>query len=359
MQKIKIGLLLFLYTGLLSAGNAQPTDLLGLPELSIPSYNPQSAEKIALGKQLFNDKRLSQNGTISCASCHDKEQAFTDGQKVAVGIRQQTGFRNTPTVVNAAFYQSLFLEGRAASLEAQALDPFLNPIEHGLINQQQLIATVNQDSQYRLQFAQVFNTTEITAEQIAQAIASFERTLIAGNSAFDRYLFARDRQALTTSEARGMRIFRRKGNCANCHEISAKDALFMDNRFYNLGIGFYKVNLQIAEFVKALRAGKSAEEFEFTDAQRAELGRFNVTHIIADIGKFKTPTLRNIILTAPYMHDGSVATLEKVVEYYDKGGDKNPFLDPAIFPLHLTAQEKLDLVAFLKALTSTASLKTH
>lgn len=352
MQKIKIGLLLFIYTGLLSAGNLQPNDLLGLPELSIPSYNPQSVEKIALGKQLFNDKRLSQDGTISCASCHNKDRAFTDGQKVAVGIKRQTGFRNAPTVVNADFYQSLFLDGRAASLEEQALGPFLNPIEHGLINQQQLVEIVNQDSQYRQQFAQVFNTTEITAEQIAQAIASFERTLIAGNSAFDRYLFGRDRQALTDSEARGMRIFRRKGNCANCHEISGKDALFMDNRFYNLGIGFNKVNPQIAEFVKALRAGKSAEEFEFTDAQRAELGRFNVTHIIADIGKFKTPTLRNITLTAPYMHDGSVATLEEVIEYYDKGGDKNPFLDPAIFPLHLTAQEKLDLVAFLKALTS-------
>lgn len=349
-----IGLLFLFYTGLLSAGNAQPNDLLGLPELSIPSYNPQSAEKIALGKQLFNDQRLSHDGSISCASCHNKDRAFTDGQKVAVGIKQQTGFRNAPTVVNAAFYQSLFLDGRAASLEAQALGPFLNPIEHGLINQQQLVEIVNQDSQYRQQFAQVFNTTEITAEQIAQAIASFERTLIVGNSAFDRYLFGRDRQALTDSEARGMRIFRRKGNCANCHEISGKDALFMDNRFYNLGIGFNKVNPQIAEFVKALRAGESAEEFEFTDAQRVELGRFNVTHIIADIGKFKTPTLRNITLTAPYMHDGSVATLEEVIEYYDKGGDKNPFLDPAIFPLHLTAQEKLDLVAFLKALTSQA-----
>ncbi|RLA22532.1 MAG: cytochrome-c peroxidase [Gammaproteobacteria bacterium] len=349
-----MALLLFLHMAVLYADTIKADNLLGLPKLSIPTHNSQSAEKIALGKKLFNDKRLSQDGTISCASCHNKQRAFTDGQKVAVGIRQQTGFRNAPTVVNAAFYQTLFLDGRVASLEEQALGPFLNPIEHGLKNKQQIVEIVKQDQQYQQQFAQVFNTADsaITAEQIAQAIASFERTLIAGNSAFDRYLFGRDRQALSQSEARGMRLFRRKGNCANCHEISGKDALFMDNRFYNLGVGFAKVNPQIAEFVKALRAGESAEAYEFTDAQRVELGRFNVTHIIADIGKFKTPTLRNIALTAPYMHDGSMNTLEEVVDYYDQGGEKNPYLDSAIFPLHFTDQEKLDLVAFLKALSS-------
>lgn len=354
MKAYSIGLLLFLYVGLSSADNLQPDNLLGLPELSIPSDNPQSAKKIALGKTLFNDKRLSQDGTISCASCHDQQRAFTDGQNVAVGIRQQTGFRNAPTVVNAAYYQTLFLDGRAASLEEQALGPFLNPVEHGLKNQQEIVAIVQQDLQYRQQFVEVFNAADpaITAVQIAQAIASFERTLVAGNSAFDRYLFGRNRQALTMGEARGMRLFRRKGNCANCHEISGKDALFMDNRFYNLGVSFNKVNSQISDFLQTLRAGGNADKYAFTAAQRAELGRFNVTHIIADIGKFKTPTVRNIALTAPYMHDGSLKTLEDVVEYYDKGGDKNPFLDSAIFPLHLTDQEKLDLVAFLKALTS-------
>ncbi|MCK5353998.1 MAG: c-type cytochrome [Methyloprofundus sp.] len=349
MKVYSIGLLLFLHSALLFAD-----DLLGLPKLPIPHQNPQLAEKITLGKKLFNDPRLSQDGSISCASCHSQQKAFTDGRAVAVGIRQQVGFRNAPTVVNAAFYQSLFLDGRAASLEEQALGPFLNPIEHGLKNREHIVAIVQQDPYYRQQFARVFNTAGavITAEQIAQAIASFERTLIAGNSAFDRYLFARDRQALTLGEARGMRLFRRKGNCANCHEISGKDALFMDNRFYNLGVGFDKVQLQIAAFVQALRSGESVDEYPFSDAQRAELGRFNVTHIIADIGKFKTPTLRNIALTAPYMHDGSMKTLEEVVEYYDKGGDKNPYLDSAIFPLHFTVQEKLDLVDFLKALTS-------
>ena len=352
MKTFYIALLLFLHPVVLYADTLNADSLLGLPVLSIPSNNQQSVEKIALGKQLFNDKRLSQDGTISCASCHNQGRAFTDGNKVAVGIRQQTGFRNAPTVVNAAFYQTLFLDGRADSLEDQALGPFLNPIEHGLKSKQKIAAIVAQDPVYQEQFTRVFNARKITAEQIAGAIASFERTLIAGNSAFDRYLFARDRQALSESEARGMRLFRRKGNCANCHEISGKDALFMDNRFYNLGVGFAKVNPQIAEFVQALRAGESADDFAWKDAQKAELGRFNVTRIIADIGKFKTPTLRNIALTAPYMHDGSMNTLEEVVEYYDQGGEKNPFLDSAIFPLHLTDQEKQDLVAFLKALTS-------
>jgi len=347
MQKYSIGIILFFQVGLVWADS-----LLGLPKLTIPIDNQQSVEKIALGRQLFNDKRLSQDGSISCASCHEQKKAFTDGQQVAVGIGQQTGFRNAPTVVNAAYYKTLFLDGRAASLEEQALGPFLNPIEHGLKSHQQIVDIVSQIPNYQKQFARVFNTSDITAELIAQAIASFERTQVAGNSAFDRYLFGRDRQALTASEARGMRLFRRKGNCANCHEISGKDALFMDNRFYNLGVGFEKVNPKIADFVEALRAGDSADEFAFTDAQRAELGRFNVTHIIADIGKFKTPTLRNIALTAPYMHDGSMNTLEEVVDYYDQGGEKNPYLDSAIFPLHFTDQEKLDLVAFLKALSS-------
>jgi len=349
MKSFNLGVLLFIYaTGLWA------NDLLGLPVLSIPSNNPQTVEKIALGEQLFNDKRLSQDGSISCASCHHKDKAFTDGQRVALGIKQQAGFRNAPTVVNSAFYQRLLVDGRAASLEEQALGPFLSPVEHGLKNTQDIVNIVNTDSSYKIQFAQVFNINEdkITAELIAQAIASFERTLIAGNSAFDRYLFGRDRSALTQSEARGMRLFRRKGNCSNCHEIGGVNALLMDNRFYNLGVGFERINSEIAEFVAAVRAGDSPDDFDFTEAQRAELGRFNITRVIADIGKFKTPTLRNIALTAPYLHDGSLQTLEEVVEYYDQGGEKNPFLDSAIFPLHLTDQEKQDLVAFLKALTS-------
>jgi cytochrome c peroxidase len=189
-----------------------------------------------------------------------------------------------------------------------------------------------------------------------KAIASYERTLISGNSSFDQYYFGRDKSQLSPSAARGLRVFRRKGNCANCHEISWDNALFMDNRYYNIGVESQQLIPIMDIFVTALKQGASPEPIALTDAQKSALGRFQVTGVISDVGKFKTPTLRNIALTAPYMHDGSVKTLTEVVEYYDQGGHANPFLDAAIFPLHLTDQEKKDLVAFMASLTSYSSL---
>lgn len=340
--------------GLLFSQLVQADNLLGLPPLEIPADNLQTPEKIALGKAFFHDVRFSGDGTISCASCHQPDQAFTDGLSVAQGLNRQRGLRNTPTVLNAAYYRDLFLDGRAANLEEQALGPLINPIEHGLKSEAQMLAIVNRDDDYRKRLTQVFDIEEkqISIQHIAKAIASFERTLIGGNSAFDRYYFGRNRSELSDSAARGLLIFRRKGNCANCHEISMSHALFSDNRFYNIGIGSKTLNGIIDDFVVTVRQGKVQEEFHFTDKQRAELGRFNVTRVIADTGKFKTPSLRNIALTAPYMHDGSLQTLEEVVEYYDKGGNQNRFQDPAIFPLNLTNQEKADLVAFMRALNS-------
>ena len=328
--------------------------MLGLPPLKIPLNNPQSVEKIELGQRLFNDQRFSADGTISCASCHHKSKAFTDGLATAVGINNQTGVRNAPTVINSAYYQSYFLDGRATSLEEQSLGPFVNPVEHGLTDYKKILSVIQQDSVYPQLFQQSFGLPiqQITIEHVSKAIASFERTLVAGNSLFDQYYFGRDRSKLTESEARGLRIFRRKGNCANCHEISWNNALFMDNRFYNIGVGFKRINRQIDQIVTELKAGKSVSGLGLSSWKISELGRFNVTNRIADIGKFKTPTLRNIALTAPYMHDGSMQTLEEVVDYYDKGGDQNRFIDAAIFPLKFTPQEKKDLVAFMKALNS-------
>lgn len=325
---------------------------LGLPELPIPNNNPQTIQKIELGRLLFNDSRFSGDGTVSCASCHHSEKAFTDSLKVAKGIANQTGTRNAPTVINSAFYKTLFLDGRAKSLEEQALGPFTNPIEHGLNDYSKIISIIRADRDYLTQFYQVFNTEpeEITIDLVAKAIASFERTLISGNSLFDQYYFGRDHTKLSESAARGLRVFRRKGNCANCHEISWNNALFMDNRYYNIGVGFNKIAGRIDNIINSLKKGKSIESLELSPEQYSELGRFNVTHIIADIGKFKTPTLRNISLTPPYMHDGSIQTLEEVVDYYDKGGNHNRFIDAAIFPLKFTKQEKIDLVEFMKAL---------
>jgi len=329
---------------------------LGLPALVIPADNLQTADKISLGKQIFNDPQFSQSGKISCASCHLKELAFTDGKPAASGIAGLIGTRNTPTIVNAAFFKRLFVDGRAESLEDQALQPMLNSIEHGLKNTQEILAIVLNNQHYKQQIQAIFKVAEqdISTEHIAKAIASFERTLISGNSKFDQYYFAQDRTQLSKSAARGLLVFKRKGNCANCHEISWDNALFTDNRFYNIGVGS-KILQPIEN--KLVAALKKSKNYSLSTQEKSELGRFNVTRIIKDIGKFKTPTLRNIALTAPYMHDGSINTLEGVVEYYDKGGDKNLFLDPAIFPLHLTDEEKSDLVEFMKALTSSNYLK--
>ncbi|MCK5872496.1 MAG: cytochrome-c peroxidase, partial [Methylococcales bacterium] len=300
-------------------------NLLGLPPLVIPKDNPQTPEKIALGQRLFNDKRLSADGSVSCASCHHADKAFTDGLKTAQGIKGLTGARNAPTVMNSAFYTSFFVDGRSDSLEAQALGPLTNPIEHGLKNHQAIIDIVSVDIDYQRDFKAIFKG-KISTDLIAKAIASYERTLIGGNSPFDQYFFAGKKNVLSESAERGSRIFRRKGNCANCHEISWDHALFTDNRFYNIGIGFNVLKPVLPSLLKSPTTTLSA-------LQRSETGRYQVTKVVKDLGKFKTPTLRNIALTAPYMHDGSLKTLAEVIDYYDKGGDKNLYLDAAIFPL--------------------------
>jgi cytochrome c peroxidase len=343
---------ILLWIILLASLPVQADQYLGLPDVEAPAH----PEQAALGKALFFDPCLSKDNSISCASCHDPKKGFTDRLAKARGIQGKTGTRNTPTLINAAFFKHFFHDGRASSLEEQALGPLLNPIEHGLKNKQQLMDKVFKNPAYLQQFKKIFGVDkkQLKVEHIAKAIASYERTLVAGNSAFDRYYFGRQRNQLSNSAARGLLIFRRKGNCANCHEISMKNALFTDSRFYNIGIGFEQLQPLLEMLKKQHRNGKYLNSSTLTPIQYSELGRYNVTHKINDLGKFKTPSLRNIALTAPYMHDGSLKTLSDVVEYYDKGGHKNPYLDKAIYPLHLTAQEKADLVAFMQSLTSKA-----
>lgn len=346
-------LLLLIITVLYSV-NIRANPMLGLPELAVPAGNPQTGEKIALGKLFFRDARFSADGTISCASCHQETLAFTDGLPTAVGFRHQAGRRNTPTLLNAAFYNTLFLDGRADNLESQALGPLLNPAEHGLKNFDNLLAIVRNDKEYSEPVGKAFGTAadKVTMEHIVKAIAAYERTLIAGDSAFDRYLFAGDKSALTASAERGLSIFQGKGNCVTCHEISWNNALFTDNRFYNIGVGFKRLAPLLDAIRQLAKDGKNPDELPLNAAQRSELGRLNVTKQLADLGRFRTPTLRNIALTAPYMHDGSMKTLAEVIEHYDKGENPAGYTDPKIFPLHLTRQEKQDLVAFMNSLTS-------
>jgi cytochrome c peroxidase len=300
------------------AESAVPVPL-GLLPIQWPADNPYSPEKAELGKLLYFDRRLSMDNSVSCASCHHPTFAWGDGSPVSIGIRGQQGKRSAPVVFNRAYSLAQFWDGRAATLEEQAKGPMANPIEMGSTHQI-IIERLKASPGYRARFAQVFGNGEITIDHVAKAIATFERTILSGNSAYDRYK-AGDKTAMTPEQIRGMDVFFNKAKCDQCHE----GINFTTNSYHNLGVG--------------------------TDKPEPDEGRYAVTKNPQDWGAFKTPTLREIEHTAPYMHDGSLKTLEEVVDFYDKGGIKNKNLDPAIKPLHLTEQEKKDLVAFLRALS--------
>jgi cytochrome c peroxidase len=338
---------------------------LGLPEVPVPADNPQTPEKIRLGEKLFNDKRFSSTGTVSCATCHDPTKAFTDSPlRTSKGIKNLTGTRNAPTVVNAAFLHSQFWDGRSPSLEDQSQHPFLNPVEMGLPNYEPILKIVRGDKAYTAMFQAAFGKSgnQITMEEVKKAIAAFERTVISGDTPFDRYFFGGDKKAMTPAQVRGFRLFLGKGRCVSCHVIEQDQALFTDNRFHNIGVGINAVQKDVpklaGEFLKAKAGGADVDKTVLTDKRASELGRFAVTDGFDDMGAFKTPTLRNIAVTAPYMHDGSLKTLKDVVVHYNNGGFTrkgervNDFLSGGIRPLDLSEQEVNDLVAFMEALTS-------
>lgn len=301
---------------------------LGLPPVPIPSANPPTAEAIALGRKLFYDKRLSLDGSLACSSCHNPHFDFTDGERLSKGVGGSMGLRNAPTILNAAYLPFQFWDGRAISLEQQAASPIADPLEMKQPHKAS-VAKLAQNKEYPELFRQTFGTSEITIERVESALASFERTLLSGNSAFDRYEFNGDMSALTTAQVRGLAVFTNpsKGNCETCHSIGGRSALFTDGKFHNTGEGL-----------------TSAGDF-------SDVGRYHETKVATDRGAFKTPTLRNIANTAPYMHDGSLKTLEAVMDFYAGGGHPNPNLDPAMRAIHLSAQDRSDLVEFLKALS--------
>ena len=269
----------------------------------IPDDNPLTREKVALGRKLFFDKQLSRDGTLACATCHNPKRAFTEGRSVAIGVAGQKGSRNVPTLVNRVYGKSYFLDGRAPSLERQAIEPILNPIEMGMT------------------LADIETRTGLEPQQVTQALASYVRTILDGNSRYDRYANG-DAGALSAEEKLGLAVFRGKGRCINCHA----GPNLTDEQFHNTGIAWAGGELH-------------------------DPGRFTVSNAAEDRGAFKTPTLREVARTAPYMHDGSLATLEDVVDYYDKGGNPNPGLDSDLHPLHLTGEEKHALVRFLRSLS--------
>jgi len=270
--------------------------------------------------------------------------------------------------LNAAYSTTQFWDGRSPSLEDQAQHPFVNAVEMGLKDHQPILDIVRSDKDYVDAFAKVFGKSgpAVTMKEVQQAIAAFERTVVAGDSPFDRFYFLGDDKALNAAQKRGFDVFLNKGRCQSCHVIEQTTALFTDNRFHNIGVGINGVQKDVptlaTEFIKSKFTMEQVDARVLTDAKSSELGRLAVTKSFDDIGSFKTPTLRptlrNVALTAPYMHDGSLKTLKEVVEHYNNGGVTkktdavNDFLSGGIRPLNLTPAEIKDLVSFLEALTS-------
>ncbi|MFZ5928042.1 MAG: cytochrome-c peroxidase [Acidobacteriota bacterium] len=271
--------------------------------LPVPEDNPLTAEKIELGRRLFFDRRLSRDGSISCSSCHDPERAFSDGRAVAIGVFGRQGRRNSPALINRGYGRMFFWDGRVSTLEEQVLKPIEDPNEMDL------------------PLSEAAARVGLAPGEISRSLASFVRSILSGGSPFDRYING-DRSALTMEQQRGLQIFRGKANCTACHV----GPNFTDERLHNTGVAW-------------------------RDGRLTDLG--------AGQGNFKTPTLREVARTAPYMHDGSLATLADVVEFYDAGGRANPDLDPEIRRLNLSSDEKRVLTAFLGTLVGSAGSQSQ
>lgn len=302
----------------LPAGSADYPSPPGLPPIPWPEDNPYLPARAELGKILFFDGRLSANDVVSCAFCHEPAHAFAGGTAFSIGVDGKKEARRTPTLINRAWGKSQFWDGRAASLEAQVIVPVTNPDEMGM-TPDGVVRKIRSIKGYATLFAAAFGDSAITFDRIAKAIATFERTIVSGNSPYDRYISG-DKSALSKQQQDGLDFFNKKGECAECH----KSPTFSDEKFANIGVG--------------------------TDQPHPDPGREGVTHKRGDLGKFKVPTLRDLASRAPYMHDGSVKTLSEVLDIYAKGGLPNPHLDTRLAPFYLDEETKRDLLAFLDSL---------
>jgi len=319
----------------------------------VPEDNRLTRERIELGRTLYFDTRLSKDGSVSCATCHDVTRGFTDQRPVSEGIRGQLGKRNAPTTLNVALLQSLFWDGRSPSLEHQARQPILNPVEMGMPDEQAALSAIRAVPEYQEAFKKAYGR-EVNYEDVGRAIAAFERTLVFMDSPFQKF-FQGDQSAISPQAQAGWELFNGKGRCATCHPFNASNPLGTDNRFHNVGVSARHQDFEALarKALQALREDPSEKKLDelAVGTDLSELGRFMVTHNRADIGAFRTPLLLNIGITAPYMHDGSMATLWDVMDHYNRGGEANPFLDGGIEPLALTEEEIDQLVAFLFTLT--------
>jgi len=322
-----------------------------------PADNLQTPEKIALGEKLFFDGRLSVDGTVACSTCHDPARAFSDGRVVSIGVKGRVGQRNAPTILNVLYNKTQFWDGRAKTLEEQAGLPIINPSEMGQPNLDAAVARIAAVPEYDQAFRAVFGRP-INGTDLVRAIASYERSQFSFDSPFDHFI-GRDQNAISDSAERGWELFNTKARCNKCHALTEqkRDPIyFMDNDFHNIGIGILRHNV----VALACKAERQIDSGKTIDVDRAAiqsdmsvLGRFLITKKDADIAAFKTPDLRNVLITGPYFHDGSQATLWDVLDHYNKGdGVKDPWLDEDMQPLALSESEIDDVVALLATLTS-------
>ena len=316
--------LLLTAIALLGADRAAPSSLpLGYPPLPVSTANPPTLPKRELGRQLFFERRLSADGTVSCADCHKPENGFSDAVPVSRGVFGRLGVRKTPSLLNVGYQPVLMWDGRTPDLERQIRHPLAGYNEMAMTEATAVAALAN-DSRYQALFIAAFGSPEITVDRIGQAIATFERATLIRSSAFNRFMFQGDARMISAAAKRGWRVFQAKG-CITCHLFEAGNPFFTDFQFHNTGVGF--------------------------DTHKPDLGQYYATKRPEDRGKFKTPSLIGVAERAPYMHDGRFQTLRQVVDYYNRGGTPNPFLDGQLKPLSLMEAEKIDLIAFLKTLS--------
>jgi cytochrome c peroxidase len=328
---------------------------LGLPPL--PGA-PATQAQIALGRKLFMDRRLSRNHTMSCAMCHVPEQGFAAVElATSIGLEGRTLRRNAPTLLNVAYVGQLFHDGRSPTLESQAWAPLLHPVEMGNADPDELLGKIASMADYAGKFEAAFAGAGPQRDNVAAALSAYQRTLVAGNSRFDRWRYGKQGDALTAREQAGFAVFAGKGRCIACHSVGERHALFADGRFHNTGIGWARSQTPAARrYQVQLAPGVMTEVSEqalasVSEPVQSDLGRYEVSKQEVDRWAYRTPGLRNVALTAPYMHDGSLPTLEAVVEHYAGGGAGHPGKDSLMVPLALSAADKRDLVAFLRTLT--------
>lgn len=335
---------------------------LGLPPVPLPEGVEYTAELIALGRKLFFDRRLSVNGTMSCAMCHIPEQGFTNHELARpIGVGGRSLRRNAPTILNAAYLLHAFHDGRRSTLETQVLDPLVDPRELANPDVESVLARIRGLPDYAGRFESAFAGGP-TPERLAAALAGWERTLLAGDSPFDRWRYRGEKGALNAQQLRGFKLFTGRAGCVACHPVGDRHALFTDGRFHNTGIGYFaaeigardtaRVPVEIAPGVVVPLAREVVRSVGLPP--QPDSGRYEVTRDARDLWSYRTPSLRNVALTSPYMHDGSLRTLEDVVRHYARGGIPNKHLDPAIRPLDLTEDDRAALTAFLESLTSSS-----